>query len=698
MCDEVDIEQDSLCGEPAQFDPTFRGPVKKRKCNDIICCFLFTAAILGYVLLGILAFCYGDPRHVLYPRNSTGWFCGIGPNKDRPNLFYFDILRCVPSVNVMPTTLNGFQCPITKVCVEKCPSSFWAVGKPSYLPTVKPASVFNQSLCVPSLHLENTTLTVKDIVDKELCPFFHMPTISVLGRCLPDVAALGKIPSAFSNIPGLPSVKLINSSTKDILKGFNARGVGIRILEDFVSSWRWILVGLLPAVVVSMLLLLLLRFPAPVRVRVAVILGALCPGVGVFPLYFVECTWIFITIFRLQGLKMIIALIQESSKAIGHMMWALLYPLVTFVLLLACVACWGSTALCLATAGSPIYKVVALKSTTSNCKSIIGTDNCDPQTFTPSDYPDCPSARCIFINYNKEGLLQMDALQFLNFVTFFWCVNFVLALSQCTLAGAFASYYWAFNKPGDIPSSPVWGGFMRSLRYHVGSLALGSFLLILETVGMVVLRVLNIIGFCCLLKANKAQIFDVNDYIMIAIQGKNYIISHYNAHMLPKRNIIRFIPESNIFGRGAERVFCCLKLLVAGAGGFLSFFFFSTQILLPGSTFRCDTLNYYWMPIVTVMFGSHLIAHCFFIVYNTAVETLFLCCMEDLECNDGLEQQPYYMAIEVRKLFARKLEKIPLPAANPPPELPPPESPPPESPPPESPPPAGLFSAFSRYL
>lgn len=32
--------------------------------------------------------------------------------------------------------------------------------------------------------------------------------------------------------------------------------------------------------------------------------------------------------------------------------------------------------------------------------------------------------------------------------------------------------------------------------------------------------------------------------------------------------------------------------------GVLSFFFFSGRILLPGNTFRSETLNYYWMPII----------------------------------------------------------------------------------------------------
>lgn len=90
-----------------------------------------------------------------------------------------------------------------------------------------------------------------------------------------------------------------------------------------------------------------------------------------------------------------------------------------------------------------------------------------PQTFYNStDYSWCPSARCIFIKYNNEGLLQRNLfnLQIYNVVAFLWCINFVIALGQCTLAGAFASYYWAFSKPSDIPTFPLSQAFIRTLR------------------------------------------------------------------------------------------------------------------------------------------------------------------------------------------------------------------------------------------
>ncbi|XP_067468661.1 choline transporter-like protein 4 [Thunnus thynnus] len=705
-----ETNEDSEYGQPAQYDPTFNGPINKRGCTDIICCILFMAVILGYIVVGIIAWLYGDPRHVLYARNSTGWFCGIGPNEGRPTLFYFDMIKCATSVNIMASALNGFQCPTTQVCVEKCPTDFRAVSPLSYIPGVKPADVFNQSFCVPSINLATTKFTVKEIVDKELCPFFQMPTISVLGRCLPDISLLKNIPPEFSDIPGLPSsvndtVNLIKNGTGDVLNGFNAREIGVRIFEDFASSWPWILLGLFIAMVVSMLFLLLLRFTAPVMVWVLII-GVLGAGAyGIWHCYWeydnykkasatiadigfttnfniylqTQETWlafliiisvveaiILLTIIFLRTRILIaIALIQESSKAVSHMMSSLLYPLVTFALLLVCVAYWGATALYLATSGGPIYRVVALNSTASECKGINGTVNCDPQNFTSSDYPGCPSASCIFIKYNDEGLLQRNIfnLQIYNVVAFLWCVNFVIALGQCTLAGAFASYYWAFNKPSDIPMFPVCGGFIRSLRYHVGSLAFGALILTLVQLVRIILEYIDhktraaqnpVARFilccmkCCFWCLEKfIKFLNRNAYIMIAVYGKNFCVSAKNAFMLLMRNVVRVV----VLDKVTDLLLFFGKLLVVGGVGVLSFFFFSGRIPLPGSSFRSETLNYYWMPIITVVFGSYLIAHGFFSVYNMCVDTLFLCFLEDLERNDGSEQKPYYMSKNLMKIL-----------------------------------------------
>ncbi|MEQ2201199.1 hypothetical protein XENOCAPTIV_008954, partial [Xenoophorus captivus] len=73
---------------------------------------------------------------------------------------------------------------------------------------------------------------------------------------------------------------------------------------------------------------------------------------------------------------------------------------------------------------------------------------------------------CLFAFYGGETVYHkyLIGLQFYNVFLFFWCANFVTALGQMTLAGAFASYYWAFNKPDDVPTLPVFASLGRSLR------------------------------------------------------------------------------------------------------------------------------------------------------------------------------------------------------------------------------------------
>lgn len=72
------------------------------------------------------------------------------------------------------------------------------------------------------------------------------------------------------------------------------------------------------------------------------------------------------------------------------------------------------------------------------------------------------SGFCNFVAYGGDEYTIY--LQFFQLFMFFWCLNFIVALGQMTLAGAFASYYWAFNKPKDIPMFPVSAGLWRSLR------------------------------------------------------------------------------------------------------------------------------------------------------------------------------------------------------------------------------------------
>uniref|UniRef100_A0A672TCE6 Choline transporter-like protein n=1 Tax=Sinocyclocheilus grahami TaxID=75366 RepID=A0A672TCE6_SINGR len=632
-------------GEPRKFDPTFKGPIYNRGCTDILCCILFILALLGYFAVGILAWSQGDPRKVIYPTDSKGQFCGqVGsPLEKKPLLFYFNIMKCAS-----PLVLLEFQCPTTQICVERCPDKFMTLLK-----------------------------ALQNEEDREYYKQF----------CKEGV-----------------DMRKVSSGQETFLKSnavVEARAVAMRIFEDYTQSWHWILLGLVIAMLVSLIFILLLRCLAGVMVWVMIIMVIIVIGYGIFHCYMqyaslkgqagsdvtikdlglqtdfsvylqIQQTWlafmiilciveaviILLLIFLRKRLLIAIALIKEASKAIGHVMSSLFYPLLTFALLFLVIAYWAITAVFLSTSSEPVYKVF----NTTEC--MYSRDTCKPETFNSSNVTtECPDAECLFAFYGGETLYHkyLILFQFYNLFLFFWCANFVTALGQVTLAGAFASYYWAFKKPDDIPAYPVFNSLGRALRYHTGSLAFGSLILAIVQVIRVILEYLDqkLKGaqnkcakfllsclkccFWCLEKCIK--FLNRNAYIMVAIYGKNFCTSAKDAFFLLMRNIVRVA----VLDKVTDFLLFLGKLLVVGIVGICSFFFFTGKIKIVEDA--APSLNYYWVPILTVVFGAYLIAHGFFSVYAMCVDTLFLCFCEDLERNDGSSDKPFFMSTELHQIL-----------------------------------------------
>nr|XP_056700588.1 choline transporter-like protein 4 [Euleptes europaea] len=694
-------------GEKCKYDPSFRGPIKNRSCTDIICCVLFMAFLAGYIIVGILAWLYGDPRQVIYPRNSTGAYCGVGDNRNKPFVLYFNMINCITSLNVMAAAMNGLQCPTPQICVSSCPANFSVVLPTHYIPGTKPSTVWKQQWCQPSINLTTTHLTVSEIVNRQLCPEFLVPSTAVFNRCFPSLNISQN--NSNNNLTN-ETLDKITAGSNQIVEALNAKNIGLKIFEDFARTWYWILIVLAIAMVLSLLFLLLLRFTAGFLVwilifGVLVIIaygiyhctkeylnydskGATIKDVGftmnltvyghvketwlavLIILCVVEAILLLTLLFLRNRIRIAIALIREASRAIGYMMGTLLYPLVTFVLLLICVAYWAMTALYLATSGSPLYRITPVNDSTPGCSGISGNESCNPLTFNASSYSSC-TVNCIFYKYRDEGLFQRNLfnLQVYNVLGFLWCINFVLALGQCVLAGAFASYYWAFAKPRDIPDCPVTSSFIRTLRYHAGSLAFGALILTIVQAIRILLEYLdhklkdlkNPVArciFCCLkccfwCLEKFLKFLNRNAYIMIAIYGKNFCISAKNAFKLLMRNVTRVVVLDKI----TDLMLFFGTLLVVGGVGVLSFFLFTGRISIGDSRTQSAQLNYYWLPILTVVVGAYIIAQGFFSVYSMCVDTLFLCFLEDLERNDGSLEKPYYMSKSLMKLLSKKNKK-----------------------------------------
>uniref|UniRef100_A0A8C8BMW3 Choline transporter-like protein n=1 Tax=Otus sunia TaxID=257818 RepID=A0A8C8BMW3_9STRI len=549
------------------------------------------------------AWVHGDPRKVIYPTDSYGQFCGQKDtlNENKTILFYFNILKCAS-----PVVLINLQCPTTQLCVSKCPDRFatYIDVQASYRYKPDQWNYFRQ-FCKPG---------------------FNNPRKVFLKRCFPDFSTKNGVltvanQTTFKDGRGKTrNVTDLREAANGINNVLDARSVGMKIFEDYAISWYWILIGLFIAMIVSLLFLVLLRFTAGVLFWIFIfgVIGIIgygrcnllasgavspyCLNLGkeiMIMLCVVEVIIILMLIFLRNRIRIAIALLKEGSRAIGYIMSTLFYPIVTFILIAICISYWAVTAVFLATSGEPVYKVMANQTL---CKYANLT--CDPETFNTTNVTKlCPGAQCTFAFYGGESLYHkyIFIFQLANAFVFLWLVNFAIALGQCTLAGAFASYYWASRKPADIPLWPLFSSFGRAIRYHTGSLAFGALILAIVQLIRVILEYLDhklkgtqnsFTRFllcclkCCFWCLEKfLKFINRNAYIMIAIYGKNFCTSAKEAFFLLMRNVVR-IP---VFAQEAP------------------------------------TLNYYWVPLLTVIIGSYLVAHGFFSVYAMCVDTLFLC-------------------------------------------------------------------------
>uniref|UniRef100_A0A8C2HK20 Choline transporter-like protein n=1 Tax=Cyprinus carpio TaxID=7962 RepID=A0A8C2HK20_CYPCA len=651
-----------------------------RGCTDIVCCIFFIVAIVGYVAVGILAWTHGDPRKVIYPTDSMGQYCGEQTSnaQKKPLLFYFNMMKCAS-----PMVLLEFQCPTPQVCVEKCPNRTMtlvtAIGD-------KQDWEYYRSFCREDPGVK--VRSVPQILQEKLCPAYLISSKPFLQRCFPSLGKKGEVitvgdQETFNDGEKIRDAKDLVAGMKNATVVMEGRQVAMKIFEDYTKSWYWILICLLIAVVLSLIFIVLLRYLAGIMVWVMILMVIAVVACGIayssikyvnlkdtagsnitlqqlgfqpdFSVYLhIRQTWlafiiilaileviiIIILIFLRNRIRIAVELMKEASRAVGYVMSSLFYPIFTFFLLTIVIAYWGITAVFLSTSSEPVYKVF----NETDCPH--GRQTCEPENFTISAMKtDCPRSECLFAFYGGETPYHKYLIffQFYNVFLFFWCANFVTALGQMTLAGAFASYYWAPNKPNDMPSYPLCASLGRSLRYHTGSLAFGSLILAIVQIIRVLLEYID----------HKLK---VSFLPQVAIYGKNFCRSACDAFFLLMRNVIRVV----VLDKVTDFILFLGKLLIVGLVGIFAFFFFSGHT----DAFKgaAPSLHYYWVPILTVLVGSYFIAHGFFSVYAMCVDTLFLCFCEDLERNDGSASRPYYMTTELRDILMKdadaKAEKV----------------------------------------
>ncbi|XP_036354877.1 choline transporter-like protein 4 [Octopus sinensis] len=195
-------------------------------------------------------------------------------------------------------------------------------------------------------------------------------------------------------------------------------------------------------------------------------------------------------------------------------------------------------------------------------------------------------------------LLYRPYLLAYDLFMWFWLVQFIDGINICVIAGSFSGYYWALNKPKDIPVSPV----IKSLRYHLGSVAFGSL------------------------------IIAIVKFIRAILEYISYKLKKFNNKLVQILLMLLF----DLICRIMKCCFWCLE----------KFLKFLTQ-------------NAY---IQVVGLISFITSRGIFEIFSTGVATLFLCycffiflfLVHDLDKNDGTADKPYYMSKNLMKILGKK--------------------------------------------
>ena len=381
-------------------------------------------------------------------------------------------------------------------------------------------------------------------------------------------------------------------------------------------------------------------------------------------------------IFLIPRIILAIKIIVQASRAVSSLWSSLFYPFITWILLGVIATYYVVIAVFLVTATDKQFSIVTNDTIPVAARTFV---NLAGQSFTYENGSLCDIDEFIELNGNTNTsdirlvTFQNDLNQtvtatisctFLQFFTsnalifaqfyhlfgLFWTANYIVALGECALAGGFAVWYWSpvVNGNRRTPWFPVQKSSVVAFVYHSGSVAFGALIIAIIQLIRAILaytqrqlkkhKELKVIQYVlcalgCLFFILEKILRYINRmaYIEIAIYGYGFCRGAYHAVTLLLRNIVRAAVKDRV----AHFILFLGKLACVGLVAVVSYLFFGEYNQTLGASLWGRPLNFYLVPIIILVFATYLIASGFLDTYGMAIDTLFICVLEDLERNDG---------------------------------------------------------------
>ena len=313
--------------------------------------------------------------------------------------------------------------------------------------------------------------------------------------------------------------------------------------------------------------------------------------------------YLLVMICSFQSLRVAIAVIETAADYFADTKRIIFVPLLYFFIGILFFAAWVGAMICVASIGD------------------ITVDDVSTQTKN--------------IEWSEQTSWTVVYMTF----GFLWIVFFLIACNEFVVIVSAITWYFSDKTiedddgiPGD---SDVKYGFWWSFRYHMGSLAFGSFLLavvwmirmIFEYVGEKMVEATGNNGctrclisciHCCLDCFDRfVRYINRNAYIYMALSGESFCSSALNSFILILKNSAKFA-----FVEGIADVFMFLaKFFIAIATTGLSWLFMGLM---------CDIQSPF-MPLFIIALLSYMIASVFIAIFDVSANTILQCYLMDKE-------------------------------------------------------------------
>ena len=275
-----------------------------------------------------------------------------------------------------------------------------------------------------------------------------------------------------------------------------------------------------------------------------------------------------------------------------------------------------------------------------------------------------------FVSFQEKNGTSITSLFLAHLFGCLWMMQFVSGCQQIIIAGAISRWYFTRGEDRlkkkkktfaiasftlECSISPAFRATGDLILYHLGTVAFGSLVIgVIQTLRFGIAYIQKYLRGnqseyaekiakalrCCLACFEKFMKFiNRNAYICASMYGFSFFQSGKKALTLLINNAQHALAMNCISN------FCNFlgKMAVVALTIFISIAYFKY--------YRADDealLSEYFVPLFTVAIGAHLIAQGFFTVYDTALDTIFLCFCDDQERNNG-DDRPYYSSVKLQQ-------------------------------------------------